>query len=291
MVSGVISIAEHTLYLVATPIGNRDDMSARAIAILKRVQRIYAEDTRHSLPLMQYFGVASRLISLHEHNEEARVPEILAFLQAGGSAALISDAGTPLINDPGYRLVRACLRVGVKVSPVPGASALTAALSVSGLPTDRFTFAGFPPAKRNNRRPWLAPLLAAPESLVLYESPHRIVATLEDIGSLAGPERELTLARELTKRHETILHGSLGEVLEKTLADDQQQRGEFVLVIGGGEAPAIGGESPIALDTLLGVLLKHLPLKTAARCAAELHGIARKQAYDRGLALQAAGKV
>ncbi len=288
--SGMISSAKHTLYLVATPIGNREDMSARAISVLKGVERVYAEDTRHSGPLMRHFGVTSRLVSLHEHNEQARVPEVLEFLRAGGSAALISDAGTPLINDPGYRIVRACLQAGITVSPVPGASALTAALCVSGLPTDRFTYAGFPPAKRNNRRTWLAPLLAAPETLVLYESPHRIVATLQDIASLCDARRELTLARELTKRHESILHGTPARVLEQTLVDEQRQRGEFVLVISGAERIGHDAADPIALDTLLEVLLKHLPLKTAARCVAELHDIPRGQAYDRGLELQAAKK-
>ena len=285
MVCGMCSSAKHTLYLVATPIGNRDDLSARAITTLRCVERIYAEDTRHSAPLLRHHGITTRLWSLHEHNEAARVDEILAFLHDGGCAALISDAGTPLISDPGYRLVRACLQAQLCVSPVPGPSALTAALSICGLPTDRFTYAGFPPARRAARRQWLAPLLAEPVSLVLYESPHRIVATLEDLQTMAGAAREITLARELTKRYESILHGSISEVLAATQADAQRQRGEFVLVVAGADATL--SEDNASLDRLLEVLLKHLPLGTASRCAAELQGISRKQAYDRGLQLRA----
>lgn len=240
-----MTAAQHTLYIVATPIGNRDDLSLRAIALLQSVDRIYAEDTRHSLPLLQHHAIHTRVWSLHEHNESARVESVLLHLEAGGSAALISDAGTPLISDPGYRLVRACLQRGVRVSPIPGPCALTAALSISGLPTDRFLFVGFPPARAAARRQWLASLTAMPHTLVIYESPHRILATQSAIVDLFGGEREMTLARELTKRFETVMHGRAADVLEMLTQDVNQQRGEFVLMVAGrvrrdSEALAIG---------------------------------------------------
>ncbi len=281
--------SERTLYIVATPIGNRDDLSARAIDVLRHVDRIYAEDTRHSLPLLRHHGIDTRTWTLHEHNEESRISMVIEHLQSGASAALITDAGTPLISDPGYRLVYACHEAGVRVSPVPGACAVTAALSVSGLPTDRFLFVGFPPAKSTARQTWLKPIAKLPNTLVIYESPHRIVDSLTDIASVIGGERPMTLARELTKRFETLLYGSVDEVLESVKADTNQQKGEFVLVIGG--LATLDGEQSnqlptVDLDKTLSVLLQHLPVKTVARCAAELCGVKRKTAYDRALELQ-----
>jgi len=281
--------SERTLYIVATPIGNRDDLSARAIEILQQVDRIYAEDTRHSLPLLRHHGIDTRTLALHEHNEESRIRMVIDHLQTGASAALITDAGTPLISDPGFRLVRACQREAVRVSPVPGPCAVTAALSVCGLPTDRFQFVGFPPARSGARKSWLQPLSQLAHTLVIYESPHRIVECLTDIAETVGGMRPMTLARELTKRFETVLHGTVAEVLEAVQADANQQRGEFVLVLG--SVSTIPDEMPemsvtVDLDKTILVLLKHLPVKSVARCTAELCGVTRKQAYDRALELQ-----
>lgn len=281
--------SERTLYIVATPIGNRDDISSRAIELLQQVDRIYAEDTRHSLPLLRHHGIDTRTWALHEHNEESQIDMVIEHLNSGASAALITDAGTPLISDPGFRLVRACHGAGIKVSTVPGPCAVTAALSVSGLPTDRFQFVGFPPSKSGARQKWLQPLAQLPHTVVIYESPHRIVDSLNDIASVFGGSRPMTLARELTKRFETLLHGSVHEVIAKVQADSNQQRGEFVLVLAG---TAMQDESaqdivPAAdLDKTLSVLLEHLPVKTVARCAAELCGVTRKTAYDRALQQQ-----
>ncbi|MEE9321866.1 MAG: 16S rRNA (cytidine(1402)-2'-O)-methyltransferase [Granulosicoccus sp.] len=276
---------QHTLYIVATPIGHRQDLSMRAVEILSSVSRIYAEDTRHSQQLLRHYGIETRLHALHEHNEAARAQAVVKYLQTGGSAALITDAGTPLISDPGYRLVRACHDAGIVVSPIPGASALTAALSVSGLPTDRFLFVGFPPAKSAARRQWLEPLAVAGHTLILFESPHRIVGSLSDLAEVLGADREMTLARELTKRFETLIHGRIDEVLLRVKEDPNQQRGEFVLVVAGSSS-AVLSASETETDRLLLTLLKHMPVKTVAKCAAEISGISRKQAYDRAIDLQ-----
>ena len=225
--------SEHTLYLVATPIGHRGDLSPRAVETLRGVSRIYAEDTRHSRPLMRHHGIATPLHALHEHNEASEASRIVEHLRARGSVALISDAGTPLISDPGFRTVRACHAAGLAVSPVPGPCAVSAALSVAGLPTDRFQFVGFPPARRAARRAWLAPLARVPHTLVLYESPHRIGDSLVDLVESFGGAREAAFARELTKRHETLLSGTLGALLERVRSDPDQRRGELVLVIAG----------------------------------------------------------
>ena len=280
--------SEHTLYIVATPIGNRNDFSFRAIETLQQVDRIYAEDTRHSLPLLRHHGIDTRTFALHEHNEASRIALILEFLGDGGSAALITDAGTPLISDPGFQLVRACQRAGVRVMPIPGPCALTAALSVGGLPTDRFQFVGFPPSKTSARQTWLQPLAELSHTLVVYESPHRIVECLQDIVAVMGELRPMTLARELTKKFETVLHGTASEVLLAVQSDSNQQRGEFVLVLGG--AATLPGEDVVVasegLDKTIRVLLEHLPVKTVARCASELCGVTRKEAYNRALLLQ-----
>lgn len=280
--------SEQTLYIVATPIGHRDDLSARAVDVMQHVDRIYAEDTRHSLPLLRHHGIDTRLWALHEHNEESRIALVLEHLRTGGSAALITDAGTPLISDPGFRLVRACQRQGVKVSPIPGACAVTAALSVSGLPTDRFQFVGFPPAKSAARQAWLQPLSTLAHTLVIYESPHRIVDSLKDLAVVFGEERVMTLARELTKKFETLIHGPVSDVLAQVEADSNNQRGEFVLVVGAyaSHDDEADNSKSVSLDKTLAVLMPHLPIKTVARCAADLCGITKKQAYDRALKLQ-----
>ena len=276
---------QNTLYLVATPIGHRDDIGLRAIEVLRGVSRILAEDTRHSLPLLRHHGIDVRVEALHEHNESERAAGIATALAAGeGDAALISDAGTPLVSDPGYRLVRACIEAGVRVSPVPGASALIAALSVSGLPTDRFEFAGFPPARGGARREWLGALAARPHTLVLYESPHRIVDALRDVVAVFGTDRPVALARELTKRFETVLRGGATEVLERVRADPNQRRGEFVVVIGGAPTRTegeTGAAARVELDDLIVTLSPHLPPKTVAKVAAELLGANRRAAYAR----------
>jgi len=316
--------SEHTLYVVATPIGHREDLSPRAVQTLREVTRIYAEDTRHSLPLMRHHGVETRLHALHEHNETSEAERVAEHVRTVGSAALITDAGTPLISDPGFRVVRACERAGVRVSPVPGPCALSAALSVGGLPTDRFEFVGFPPSRSIARRAWLEALAGTPHTLVLYESPHRLLDTLADLAAVFGERREATLARELTKRHETLLRGALGELLERVRTDPDQRRGEIVLMVagsawhrravksgreietGGGDDDGGGGVrcedgavdgdedgeqngGALALDRVLRVLLEHLPPKELARCAAELCGVTRRTAYERALALRGRG--
>lgn len=223
--------------------------------------------------------------SLHEHNEAARAEAIVTQLQTTGSVAIISDAGTPLISDPGYRIVRACQDAGISVSPIPGASALIAALSVAGLATDRFLYAGFPPAKSVARKAWLGEFVEQACTLVLYESPHRIVASLTDIVEIFGDDREMTLARELTKRFETVIRASSADVLKKVQEDAQQQKGEFVLIVAGKDDRKKTTSEQAELIPLLNVLLNHMPLKTAAKVASELTGVPRKVVYDVGIAL------
>ncbi len=281
-----VTTTNNTLYVVATPIGNRDDISIRAIEVLRHCKRIYAEDTRHSKALLQHHGIDTALHTLHEHNETAAAEAVAAFIEQVGPAALISDAGTPLISDPGYRLVRACQAHGIKVSPIPGASALTAALCVAGLPTDRVTFAGFAPSKQAARHKWLGELAILPSTVVLYESPHRIMAALDDIADTFGITREMTMARELTKRFETIERGSVGAIRELLQVDSQQQRGEFVLLLAGNSDSAVlSANSAQAMQTLK-ILMGYLPLKDAAKCAAELTDEPRKALYKLGVELQ-----
>jgi len=225
------------------------------------------------------------LRSLHEHNEAGRAQIIVSQLQTQGSVAIISDAGTPLISDPGYRIVRACQDADIPVSPVPGASALITALSVAGIATDRFLYVGFPPAKTAARKAWLSQFADQTCTVVLYESPHRILASLGDIVQVFGPTREMTLARELTKRFETVIRASCADVLSAVQNDAQQQRGEFVVVISGVDnRPTITPEQA-EIAAMLRTLLKHMPLKTAAKVASELTGAPRKLVYDVGVTL------
>lgn len=272
------------LYVVATPIGNLGDITRRAVEVLSAVDLVAAEDTRHTRRLLQHLGIDRPLLSLHEHNERERMHALLERLRAGEQVALVSDAGTPLISDPGYPLVRACRAEGIRVVPVPGASALIAALSVAGLPTDRFRFEGFLPRRATARRERLQALATAPETLVFYESAHRIEESLADLCAVFGEAREAVLARELSKRHETLLDGTLGELLARVCADPDQRRGEFVLVIAGALAEAEGDEQ--ALRALLAVLLEELPLKQASAIVARLSGEKKNRVYRLALAMR-----
>lgn len=274
------------LWIVATPIGNLGDLGARATATLGEVALIAAEDTRHSGRLLQHIGVATPMVSLHEHNEDARVANLVARLQAGESIALISDAGTPLVSDPGFALVRASRAAGIEVRSVPGPCAAIAALSVAGLPSDRFAFEGFLPARAAARRNRLAVLAHEVRTLILYESSHRVAATVADIAEVFGRERRVGLSRELTKLHEQSVQLAAGALIDWLAGDDNRRRGEFVLVVEGAPETekASGGE--IALDALLGELIAIAGTRQAARIAARLTGVPRNEAYARALELQ-----
>ncbi|MFT4179227.1 MAG: 16S rRNA (cytidine(1402)-2'-O)-methyltransferase [Thermomonas sp.] len=266
-----------TLFVVATPIGNLGDMSPRAQDILRSVAAICAEDTRRSGQLLAHFGIATPLLAMHEHNEDAIAQKIVARLLAGESLALVSDAGTPLVSDPGFRLVRAARAAGVKVSPVPGPSALIAALSVAGLPSDRFVFEGFLPAKASARRERLQALAGEPRTLIFYESSHRIADTLDDAVVAFGALRPAVLARELTKLFETVLDGTLADLVTAVAGDDNQRKGEFVLLVQGAGEDA---DAKVAEGhRLYAKLAEHLPPSTAAKLAAELSGAPRKALY------------
>jgi 16S rRNA (cytidine1402-2'-O)-methyltransferase len=273
------------LYVVATPIGNLQDLSARALDVLRSVPLIAAEDTRHSKKLLVHYGIGTRQMALHEHNERHITASLLRHLAAGEDVALVSDAGTPLISDPGFYLVRAAREANVRVVPVPGASALIAALSVAGLPSDRFLFEGFLPSKQAARQQRLQALAAVTVTLVIYESSHRICASLRDMVDCLGGSREATVARELTKTFETILHGSLDELLQRVESDADQQKGEFVVLIHGAQAR---DRSAVDAETLrmLEVLLAELPLKQAAGLAAKISGLSKNVLYEEGLKLK-----
>lgn len=271
------------LYVVATPIGNLADMSERAVAVLRRVDRIAAEDTRHSAKLLQHFGVDTPMFALHDHNEEESVRQVLERLREGRDIALISDAGTPLISDPGYRLVREARAAGVRVVPIPGPSAITAALSAAGLATDRFAFEGFPPAKSAARRARLEGLAADSRTLVFFEAPHRILESLADMAEVFGGERFAVLARELSKTFETI-HGDTLVGLQRWIREDaNRQRGEFVVMVQG--APPRQDEVDEESARILGVLMEELPLKQAAALAAKITGGRKNVLYQHALAL------
>lgn len=265
------------LYVIATPIGNLADISARALETLKQVAAVCAEDTRHTRPLLAHYGIDKPLIALHDHNEEAIADKVVARLLAGESLALVSDAGTPLVSDPGFKLVRAARAAGVKVSPVPGACAAIAALSVAGLPSDRFAFEGFLPAKSSGRRERLSRLAGASATLVFYESSHRIEESLADMAAVFGGDRPAVLARELTKLFETVLDGDLDGLLARVKADPNQRRGEFVVMVQG----AVDDEAAQIAEgrRLYARLNEHLPPSTAAKLAAELSGAPRKALY------------
>ncbi|WP_273429871.1 16S rRNA (cytidine(1402)-2'-O)-methyltransferase [Marinobacter sp.] len=279
--------AQGVLYIVATPIGNLDDLSARAVSVLNSVDVVAAEDTRHSGRLLQHLGLNKRLIALHDHNERDRAGSLLQELEAGRNVALISDAGTPLISDPGYVLVREARNRGLKVSPIPGACALVAALSAAGLPTDRFLFVGFLPAKRSGRRAALEQQVRETATLVFYESPHRILDAVSDIAAVFGEEREIVLGRELTKTFETFYSGSVAEVLATLEADPHGTKGEFVVMIRGAEPVASDDDAgTLDVDRLLKLLLPELPVKKVAKLVAELSGRPKNELYQRALELK-----
>jgi len=271
------------LYVVATPIGNLGDISQRAIEVLQQVDRILAEDTRHSSHLLHHLGVQKPMWSCHEHNEEQRIQQVVAALTAEKSLALISDAGTPLISDPGYRLVTAVARLGYPVVPIPGPCALITALSIAGLPTDRFVFEGFLPAKTGARIKRLEAVAHEPRTLVFYESSHRIRAMLSDIQQALGADRQVALMRELTKRYEQVFRGSVEQVVEQLDLDPNYQRGEFVLIVHGAQESAEAQQ--ISSGILLQGLLEELPASKAASLAAKLTGLPRKQMYEQALKL------
>lgn len=273
-----------TLFIVATPIGNLDDLSPRARQTLADVDVIAAEDTRRTGRLLSHFGVKTRLLALHDHNEADRARALIHELEAGKSVALVSDAGTPLISDPGYRLVQAAHEAGITVSPVPGPSALTAALSVAGLPTDRFCFEGFLPAKRKARRDALAALVAERRTMVFYESVHRIGESLADMVDAFGETRQAFIARELSKLHEQLALAPLGSLLHRVADDEISAKGEFVIAVAGNPEP---GESALDADRLLAELAGKLPDKEVARIAATLTGQRKNELYRRLLAMTA----
>ncbi|MCU1717629.1 16S rRNA (cytidine(1402)-2'-O)-methyltransferase [Pseudomonas sp. 5P_3.1_Bac2] len=275
-----------SLYVVATPIGNLDDISTRALNVLRSVALIAAEDTRHSARLMQHFGIGTPLAACHEHNERDQGSRFIERLLAGDDVALISDAGTPLISDPGYHLVRQARAAGVRVVPVPGASALIAALSAAGLPSDRFIFEGFLPAKAVGRRARLEQVKEEPRTLIFYEAPHRILECLQDMQAVFGAERPALLAREITKTFETLKGLPLAELAAWVGADSNQQRGECVVLVAGWQAPE--GDEAISAEALrvLDLLLAELPLKRAAALAAEITGVRKNLLYQAALERQ-----
>ena len=272
-----VSTPGGVLHVVATPIGNLGDLSPRALETLRAVAAICAEDTRHTRQLLKYHGVDTPLLALHQHNEDEMAERLVARLLGGESLALVSDAGTPLVSDPGFRLVRAARAAGIKVSPVPGPCAFVAALSVAGLPSDRIAFEGFLPAKAAARRERLVRLASEQRTLAFYEASHRIEETLAHMRDVFGAQRPAVIARELTKLFETVLDGSLESLCERVAADPDQRKGEFVVLVQGAGEDA---DAQIAEGRRLYAKLgEHLPPSTAAKLAAELSGAPRKALY------------
>lgn len=271
-----------TLYLVATPIGNLEDITLRALRILKEVDLIACEDTRHSRKLLNHYGITTALTAYHQHNEEPKAERLVAKLQAGQSIALISDAGTPAISDPGYRIVVACRDAGLSVVAVPGPSAVISALAISGLPTDAFVFAGFLPAKSTARRETLARLRAEQRTTLFYEAPHRLSETLAEIVAELGGERMVAVARELTKIHEELVRGSAEEVQQHFAA--KEIKGEIVLLI----APASGAETPTITvkEALAQLLAEGTQLRAAVKQVAKAYGLPGDEVYREALAMK-----
>ncbi len=270
------------LYIVATPLGNLGDMTPRAVETLAQVQVIAAEDTRHSLPLLRHFNIVTPCIALHDHNERERSTELIIRLQAGENIALISDAGTPLISDPGYHLVRTAREQGVRIVPIPGSSALIAALSVSGLPTDRFVFEGFLPAKSAARQQRLEALRIEARTVIFFESGHRIVDSLNDMAHVLGLDRHAVVARELTKIFETIHGDTLGALCQWVQADHHQQKGEFVVLVQG-VTRTEDAEVDAEAERIVRILLAELPVKHAAALAAKITGQKKNLLYSMAL--------
>jgi 16S rRNA (cytidine1402-2'-O)-methyltransferase len=268
-----------TLQVVATPIGNLADFSPRAQQVLRDADVIAAEDTRRTLVLLKSAGIVRPLISLYEHNEAQRLPQLLARLEAGETVALVSDAGTPLLSDPGFELVRAATRAGFAVQAIPGPSAITTALAAAGLPAQRFCFEGFLPARAGERRAALATLAHEERTLVFFEAPHRILATLTDMVAEFGAQREAVVARELTKAHESLYRGTLTQLVARAQADENFARGEITLVVHGAAAADAPQADPAELRRVVDLLLKELPPGRAAALAAQLTGAPRAAAY------------
>lgn len=276
-----MNVKQGRLWIVATPIGNLEDLSPRAAAVLRDVALVAAEDTRHSAPLLARVGSRARTLALHEHNEREQASRIVETLREGHDVAVVADAGTPLVSDPGYRLVRAAREAGIEVSPIPGPCAAIAALSVAGLASDRFVFEGFLPARAAARRQRLGVLVAEPRTLIFYESSHRIVDMLGDLVALFGADRPAVVARELTKLFETVLSSPLAGLLARVEADANQQRGEFVVLVAG----AVGEEADATLAEgrrVFALLRDELPPARAAKLAAAITGAPRKQLYGEG---------
>lgn len=272
------------LYVVATPIGNLGDITQRALDILSSVDEIAVEDTRHSGRLLQQYQIETPMIAFHEHNERDRAPRLIERLVGGESLALISDAGTPLVSDPGYHLVRLARESDIKVVPVPGASAVLAALSVSGLPSDRFVFEGFLPSRSGARQKRLEDMAAEPRTLIFYEAPHRLLDTLTDMSQVFGKERYVVLARELTKTFETIRGDRIGCLIDWVASDANQQKGEIVLLVHG-QTSGSEVENETEGRRVLKVLLEELPLSQASALAAKISGVNKKPLYQYGLSL------
>lgn len=279
-----MSIVEGALYVVATPIGNLGDISARALEILSGVDVIAAEDTRHSRQLLRHFGIDKPVVALHEHNERAQVEQLIGRLRSGQALALVSDAGTPVVSDPGYHLVRAAHEGGCRVLAIPGPSAVIAALSISGQSAERFVFEGFLPARPAARLDRLEALRHEGRTLVFFEAPHRVLDTLEAMAQVFGADREVTYVRELSKLFETSRLTRLGELLDWVRGDPMQQKGEIVVVLRG--ADAAGAADARQTDDLLRLLLEELPLKQAVGLAAKLTGLSRNRLYEAALRLR-----
>ena len=272
-----------TLYIVATPIGNLSDITAHAIDCLRSVAIIACEDTRTSGKLLNHFNIPTKTWAYHDHNAEVQTPKLIEILQSGQSIALISDAGTPLISDPGFRLVRACHQADIKVSPVVGASAAIAALSVAGLPSDKFYFYGFLPAKTAGRQSELTKIKDLTATLIFYEAPHRIVECIDDMITVLGDNRQVTFCREITKTFETIYPSTLGELKQFVASDANQQKGEMVLVVAGAN-DSVNDEGKH--DALLKRLLQDLSVKKAAQLASDITGAKKNALYERALMLK-----
>ena len=271
------------LYVVATPIGNLDDMTPRAVEVLKSVDKIAAEDTRHSQRLLKHCGVSTPCFSYHDHVERQLSGAIVEQIENGKSIALISDAGTPLISDPGYHLVKLAQQKNIKVVPVPGPSALITALSASGLASDRFIFEGYLPAKTTARQKKLSSLLEEPRTLIFYESPHRIVAALADLLNVFGPQRQAVIARELTKTYETIKSDTIEGLYQWVQADRNQQKGEFVILLAGDAVDKSDQEIDSETKRILQLLLDELPVKQAAALTAKISGVKKNILYQYAL--------
>lgn len=272
-----------TLYVVATPIGNLEDMTVRAVGILKQVDRIAAEDTRHTAPLLKHFSIEKPTISLHDFNERERIGVLIDYLYEGESIALISDAGTPLISDPGFPLVKEARANGIKVVPIPGACAAITALSAAGLPTDRFTFEGFLPAKSESRNNRLLMLKHEARTMVFYEAPHRLMETLQSIQKIFGKDRHIVIARELTKLYESILDGTVEELINYYEKKKNEQKGEIVILVSGSDEE-MSETKEVVPEEVLDILLSELPLKQAASLASKITGARKNELYDLALA-------